>query len=279
MNVISWNIQAAKGVDEVTSVERIAAVIQQFGDVDIICCQEVMNCTIDGVEMNQAEALAAHFPDHQPFFGAAIDRAHNTSRLQFGNLVLCRPAVQQCSYHRLPQPPDPDKLCMPRQAVELLVDWRGAPLRLVTTHLDYFATRQRSAQAHYLRQWHRDTNSRHDNPAPAGGEMQFAALPETRLSLYCGDFNLAPQSDDYDTLTGSRTPSTDDALIDCWWQLYPEQPHAPTCGIHDRIQWPEGPHCRDFFFASKDLAPHISALAVDVDTDASDHQPIMLTLA
>ena len=36
-------------------------------------------------------------------------------------------------------------------------------------------------------------------------------------------------------------------------------------------------HC-DFIFVSEDLAPRVSAVRVDRDTQAADHQPVILTL-
>ena len=67
-------------------------------------------------------------------------------------------------------------------------------------------------------------------------------------------------------------------ITDAWTSLYPDRPHAPTCGIFDREQWPQGPHCRDFFFAAGPLAGAIRNLAVNLESDASDHQPLCLDL-
>ena len=292
MKIISWNIQAAKGVDEVVSIDRITQVIKELGDADVICCQEVLNCEVNGVESNQVQALAAHFPDHQVYFGAAIDRLQqmdlhdaqantgvSAARLQFGNIVLSRLPVVHRSLHRLPQPAEAGIPCMPRQAIELVVPLApGGPLcRIVTTHLDYFATQQRSAQVRYLHHLNQETCERAQHPGAQGGEMQFAALPETNLSVYCGDFNMGVDSDDYQLLTSGA--SDDSVLMDCWRLTNPEKPHDPTCGIFDRVQWKEGPHCRDFFFASAALASRVVAVDVNTETNASDHQPLMLTLS
>jgi endonuclease/exonuclease/phosphatase family metal-dependent hydrolase len=50
------------------------------------------------------------------------------------------------------------------------------------------------------------------------------------------------------------------------------------CGLFDREQWDEGPHCRDYFFVTPDLAARTVDLVVDLETDASDHQPLLLVL-
>lgn len=292
MKIISWNIQAAKGVDEVVSIDRIARVIKELGDADVICCQEVLNCEVNGVESNQVQALAAQFPDYQMYFGAAIDRLQNTdlnnvadmvqlnaARLQFGNVVLSRLPILHQSMHRLPQPAEAGIPCMPRQAIELVVPLEpdGPLCRIVTTHLDYFAAQQRSAQVRYLHHLNQESCERAKYPGAQGGEMQFAALPETNLSVYCGDFNMGVDSEDYQLLTSGA--SDDSVLMDCWRLANPDKPHDPTCGIFDRVQWKEGAHCRDFFFASAALASWVVAVDVNTETNASDHQPLMLTLS
>jgi endonuclease/exonuclease/phosphatase family metal-dependent hydrolase len=67
-------------------------------------------------------------------------------------------------------------------------------------------------------------------------------------------------------------------LVDCWSLFHGERPHDPTCGIFDRKQWPEGPHCRDFFFVSEELSSRINNVRVDCETAASDHQPVSLSI-
>lgn len=277
MRIISWNVQAAKGVDDVIDVERIADVLEACGDADVICCQEVLDAagSMDAAERDQAGALAARFPAHTPFFGSAVDRLDASGRLRFGNLVLSRLPVLQCILHKLPQPADPSARHMPRQAIEVIVDARDGPLRVVTTHLEYFSTIQRRAQIRYLRDHYADSRARAARPSPGDGEREFAPLPETLRSVYCGDFNLTVDSGDYRSLT---LPENGAEMIDCWPLAHPDKPHAPTCGVFDHVQWSEGPHCRDFFFVSTELAGRVTDVVVDADTAASDHQPIGLTL-
>ena len=274
MEILSWNIQAAKGVDGITNVERIATDIKKLADADVICLQEILVTHSD----NQVEQLSYFFPEHTPVFGAAIDRLDDTGRLQFGNLILCRLPVLQIVNHKLPQPAEPNSRHMPRQAIEIILDNAGTILRIVTTHLDYFAARQRSAQVSYLAAHHKESIERFGNPSPEGGEGQFARLPETALSIYCGDFNMTVDSQEYTELSGSSHHHDTSTLLDCWRLLYDSTPHEPSCGIHDHEQWEEGPHCRDFFFVSSPLANNVSAVQVDTETAASDHQPLVLSL-
>jgi len=168
---------------------------------------------------------------------------------------------------------------MPRQAIELMmvdgdVEYENNShcLRLSTTHLDYFAKKQRSAQVGYLVNHHQESMDRASNPSPRGGEAQFQATPETNRSVYIGDFNFTVDSADYQSFTKTA------GLIDCWKHVHNDKPHDPTCGIYDRVQWQEGPHCRDFCFASANVANKVTAMSVDVETAASDHQPILVTI-
>ena len=278
MEILSWNIQAAKGVDNVVSTRRIADHIRAFSKPDVICLQEVMRTP----EQDQFEELGAEFPDFQCVFGAAINRLYPSGRLEFGNMLLSRLPILQITQHKLPQPAEPEQRHMPRQAIEVVLVNNNEFLRVTTMHLDYFAAKQRTAQVKYLAEHHQECIARNQSPSPEGGEEQFASLAETSRSIYCGDFNLTVDSDDYQTMTGrvagSETNNGNPALVDCWRQVHGNKPHDPTCGIFDRVQWQEGPHCRDFFFASPDVAEHVSSISVESSTAASDHQPLKITI-
>ena len=269
--IVSWNIQAAKGVDGVTSSKRIADDIKAFADADVICLQEVLR-TVDD---DQVHDIAGFFPDHEMYFGSAINRAHPSGRLEFGNMILTRLTVLQAAHHKLPEPSEPEAKNMPRQAIELILQYNNEPLRVVTTHLEYFAIQQRTAQVHYLAQHHMECMQRFIHPPPSGGTEQFESIPETALSIYAGDFNLTVDSDDYKHLTSDTEVS---ALEDCWRLIHGEKPHDPTCGIFDHVQWEEGSHCRDFFFASADMSARVSDMVVQMETAASDHQPIKIVV-
>ena len=274
MEIISWNIQAALGTDGVTDTDRIAAVMRAMGDPDLICLQEIGQRF--GRPDDQVEQLARQFPDHTAFFGPAIDRLSDdgASRERFGNVILSRLPVLHTARHRLPQPADPEHLNMPRQATEVVVPYGAQLCRVLTTHLEYFAAPQRSAQADYLAQTCADACRRaaHRSPTLVGKDGAYASAFETALTVVCGDFNCEPGSADY------RRLLADDGLLDAWRLVHGDAEHAPTCGIFDHRQWPDGAHCRDFFLLTPELKDAVSGLAVNVDTNASDHQPLLLTL-
>lgn len=279
MQIVSWNIQAAKGVDKVVDVERIARVTKEFADAEIICFQEVeqvlgMAGQVASSSESQAESLARYFPEHKMFFGPAVDRMVKVGRARFGNMILSRLPVHNVFMHKLPQPADPLTRNMARQAIEILVDYNNQPLRILTTHLEFFATAQRTAQVEYLRHYIQETQRRAAAPSPSGVGT-YTAPPETDMTIVCGDFNLTPGSDDYAAMINSDEAGS---LHDAWRIVHGDEPHAPTCGIHDREQWADGEHCRDFFFVSTQLCESVSGIVVNTETAASDHQPIKLQL-
>ena len=53
-------------------------------------------------------------------------------------------------------------------------------------------------------------------------------------------------------------------------------PHPPTFCVHEHAHG-GAPYCCDFVFVSEDLAPRLKSVAIDVDTKASDHQPVIVS--
>ncbi|MEX0693072.1 MAG: endonuclease/exonuclease/phosphatase family protein [Rhodospirillales bacterium] len=279
-SVLTWNIQCGKGVDNRIDLPGIASVIRAMADVDVICLQEVSRFNPDldnGAGADQAAVLAALFPDHQPVFGAALDRDNGVGpRKQFGNMILSRLPVIQIFNHPLPQPV-PEQPCkhMPRQALEIVVADHDKPFRVTATHLEYHSARQRMAQVERLRtiQTEITENSAYADHAPKSGP--YAAIARPASGILCGDFNSAPDDPVYNHMI-SVGDGADSGYQDAWRRVMGTTPHAPTCGIYDHRQWPEGAHCRDFMFVTDDLAGTINRIQVDEMTAASDHQPVLL---
>jgi endonuclease/exonuclease/phosphatase family metal-dependent hydrolase len=274
--VLTWNIQAGLGCDGRTDLGRIAETIRAR-DPDIICLQEVARHVPDlaGGD-DQVEELMALFPGYQAVFGPAIDRAGASLRVRFGNMILSRLPVLQVFNHPLPQPAAPGVKHMPRQATEIVADTPAGPLRVLTTHLEYHCEAQRIAQADHLRRLQAEAEANAMAPGTDPGQGIYAAVPRPASALYCGDFNAAP-GDAVHALMTSPLPSGA-SLHDAWSVFAPDAPHPPTTGIFDRKQWPQGPHCRDYFFVTADVAARIADVLVDVETDQSDHQPVTLRL-
>ncbi|MFT5114486.1 MAG: endonuclease/exonuclease/phosphatase family metal-dependent hydrolase [Parasphingorhabdus sp.] len=281
-SILSWNIQNGKGCDCKISLERIVEVIGQMGVPDIICLQEVSRGLIldDGIYApDQVEELAELFPGYEIVFGAAIDAVceNNGKRWQFGNAVLIRLPLLSVTSHKLPSPGVPNTRYMARQAIEVVVDCPAGPLRVVNTHLEFHSQTQKIAQVGRLREIQREVLEEHNQPRQidAAGPYQFVSRPVN--AVFCGDFNMTTDSKEYAIL---QAPLADESkpFKDAWEIAHPGQPHAPTCGIYDHQLWPQGSHCRDFFFMTGKSAEWVTDVQVDIKTDASDHQPLLLIL-
>lgn len=279
--VLSWNIQNGRGVDGAVSLARIAAVIGAMGEPDVICLQEVSR----GLELagmgapNQPAELAALFPSYETIFGAAVDAdpGGQGQRWQFGNAVLSRLPVLSVLRHPLPRPAVAGIRHMARQATEITVAGPDGPLRVVNTHLEFHSAEQRSVQISRLRDLEEEAVGQKERQLLTDDGGPYRAIARPGAGLICGDFNMDAGSAEYELmltpLAGGGHP-----IADAWRIAHPGQPHDPTCGIHDRNQWPQGPHCRDFFFVTGRMAGAVREVSVDVRTDASDHQPLMLEL-
>ena len=274
--ILSWNIQFGLGVDGRVDLPRIAATCRALGDADVLCLQEVsigFGELAPAAAGDQVAALAQLFPDHEPVFVPAVDRPGAGGRRRFGNLILSRAKVLDVVAHALPRPADPAVINMQRHALEATVAAGAGALRIVTTHLEFHSLAQRFAQTGRLASLEGEWTARGHAPSPAG-KGPYGALPPVAGTVLCGDFNFPTDEASYAVLTGPAG-----GFVDAWPAIHGAAPHAPTCGVHDRHQWPQGAHARDFFFVSTALAPRLAGLAVDTRTDASDHQPLLLTVA
>ncbi len=76
-----------------------------------------------------------------------------------------------------------------------------------------------------------------------------------------------------------RSPTARRRSYDAWTHAHPGAPHPSTFKIYEK-EIPGEPelHC-DFIFVSDGLAARIADVRVDRDTQAADHQPVILTLA
>jgi len=271
-SILTWNIQCGLGCDGRVDLARIARVAQAMGDSDVLCFQEVARGD-PGIAggADQVAELQALFPQHQAFFGAALDRVGTGARRRhFGNLLLSRLPVLQVHFHLLPHPAEGGIKHMQRQAIEAVVETRAGPLRVVTTHLEYYSAAHRAAQLERLRALQAEVAENEARP-PKPAASPYDPVPRPASLILCGDLNFLPHEDEYRALFAPP-------LLDAWRSARGAEPHPPSTGLYDRRQWPMGGHCRDYFAVTADVARRIADVAIDAATDASDHQPLRLTL-
>ena len=283
MKLITWNIQWGRGADGRVDLDRIVAHARRLVDFDVLCFQEVSagypelgGC--DGSD--QFQGLAARLPGYTAVAGVATDTPHPAGgRRAFGNMIFSRLPVLQVFRHLLPWPADPGVLSMQRLALEATLDTPLGLVRVTTTHLEYYSALQRAAQVERLRELHREAVAQARSARPGdASEGPFCALPRGAAAILTGDCNFRPESADRARLLAPIDDVTP-PYRDAWEIVHPGEPHAPTVGMYDKVQWPGPAFTFDFVCVSEDLAPHVRDLRVDPSSDASDHQPVLLELA
>ena len=180
--------------------------------------------------------------------------------------------------HLLPYPVDSGVNGMPRIAVEAVVDAPFGDVRVITTHLEYYGTRSAPRRSrHCARSMPRAAATRDAAESPIPTEARSSTRLRPASTIITGDFNLEPD----DPLHARMIAPFDDGtppLRDAWEVAHPGTPHPSTFKIYEKER-PDEPelHC-DFIFVSADLAPRVREVRVDQQTQASDHQPVLIEL-
>jgi endonuclease/exonuclease/phosphatase family metal-dependent hydrolase len=282
MIVITWNIQWGRGVDGRVDLARIVDTARRWAPFDVLCLQEVAD-HYPGLEglpagADQFAELRSLLPDYHAADGIAVERwTPGVGRQRFGNMVFSRVPPLQVLRHALPRPPDPQNHSMPRMALEVVLEAAGGPLRVVTTHLEYYAPVQRAAQVDALR--HLQEEAAADAfPGPPGQDGKpFEPRPRGARAVLTGDFNC-DASDPLVAKLQAPLRAGVPRWVDAWTCAHPGEPHARTVGLYDHAQWNHQASSFDFCFVTQDLTPRVRRLEVDLQSQASDHQPVLLEL-
>lgn len=282
MQLLSWNIQWARGMDGRVDVARIVQTVRRLGDFDVICLQEVA-VNFPGLPGSQGEnqlaELSAGLPGYAAVFGAAADVPDgHGGRSLFGNVIFSRLPVGQVWRHLLPWQAEPDAPSMQRILVEAVVTADSGPIRVMTTHLEYYSRRQRMIQIDAIRRLHREACAmarRKILPEQRGGA--FEVFPRPLQAVLCGDLNFAAHAPEHGRILApfhDGSPNFNDA----WAVLNPGVAHIPTVGIHP-VDFVDRPECFDFVFVTDGLVDSLTACGTDSVTEASDHQPVWIGFA
>jgi endonuclease/exonuclease/phosphatase family metal-dependent hydrolase len=284
MKLITWNIQWGRGVDGRVDLGRIVDTARAMADFDVLCLQEVADnfAALEGNDdRDQFAELARLLPGYHRAEAYGVDVAgEGGRRRRFGNVIFSRYTLLAIRRHALPWPADPGRKTMARAAVEVTLRAPLGPLRLTTTHLEYYSDVQRRAQALRLRNLHDEActramaDSATDSPEKSPA---FDAVPQTTRAILAGDFNFPPENPAYDEIQ-HRLTGGGPRYIDAWTlAANGHRPHPPTFCVHSD-SYSKSPYCCDFIFVSEDLAARVRGIAVDGETRASDHQPVLLDL-
>jgi endonuclease/exonuclease/phosphatase family metal-dependent hydrolase len=293
MKIVDWNIQWGLGMDGQVDLPRIVREARALCDFDVLCLQEVTRGfhggpasggLAGGPSADQFAELAQLLPEFTVLDVVGSDLpalGASRHRRQFGNAILTRLPVKQVLRHSLPWPADPAKPSMLRVALEAVVESDVGALRVVCTHLEFYSETQRLAQIETLRELHCEACGHAKAPAKSEKlDSPFADTARPISAIFCGDFNSAFESSAYDLMLDSFSGADVDAprFVDAWACVHAGEPRAPTVGIYDHKQWPDGPFACDFMFVTEDLQPRVAACNVDANSQSSDHQPLWLEL-
>ena len=278
MQIVTWNVQWGLGMDGQVDLARITDHARALADFDVLCLQEIAD-NLPDLKGSRGEdgfsLVAGLLPGYHAMAGVGLEIITESGQTRrFGNMILSRLPVVQVLRHTLPWPGGGPH-SMPRALLEATILAPFGPLRMLTTHLEYFLPEHRAAQVEAIRAVHAAACERASRPRQPG-TGPYAVQPSPRSAVLAGDFNMAPGNPMLQRLS-SPMPGDAPRFLDAWQVLHRAAPHPPSFCIADQTFGP--PHCCDFVFVSDDLAERVEHVDYDVETRLSDHQPVVLSLA
>ncbi len=304
MKLVTYNIRFGLGADQKIDLERITDTVK---NADIIALQEVERYWQRSGMTDQPEIISKHLKNYYRVFFPAFDvdasKANRDGsvvnrRRQFGPMVLSRWPIRMARHILFPKFGTVDYYNMDLGAIECIVDTPSGPLLVYSLHLSAVSPRDRLTQIDRLLDFYRS--------APVSGGSWtggYAAAadptaimltdqnwsngePEPKIpkeAVMMGDFNFAPESEEYDRMVGSTDPCNDrvahvDGFFDSWT--------IAKARTGDRDSWhpnpperePGHPICLDYCFISPILSRNVERVWVDHQAVGSDHRPYWVEL-
>jgi endonuclease/exonuclease/phosphatase family metal-dependent hydrolase len=242
IRLATFNIHHAEGADGVLDVGRVADVVKGS---DLIAIQEVdVRFGPRSRLADQATALGERLGMRVAFGGNL-----KSGTGEYGVALLSRFPIVSQRNHPLPHSSGREK-AEPRGLLEATVDADGRRLRVFVTHLAHDSADDRRLQVEAIRA------RLADGEGPA---------------ILMGDLNFRPEDPVYARLLAPAEGSDRPLLVDAW-------PRAgagagATIGLNGAR-----PARIDYILATPDLAGGFRNARVDVQTKASDHQPVFVEL-
>ncbi|MBZ6075176.1 endonuclease/exonuclease/phosphatase family protein [Microvirga puerhi] len=277
LRIITWNIQWGLGIDGRVDLRRLVDEARGIADFDVMCLQEVSDNfgNLKGNDgSNQFAEIAALLPGYTAVEGVALDIPDDAGgRRRFGNMIVSRLPVTQILRYTLPWEAAPTRN-MPRLVLEATVETKSGPLRVMTTHLEYSSDKLRRAQVDGIRDAHRTAHERTLVPRE-NGDGTYVRFPVTSSAVLTGDFNMRPENATKQRISEAFENEAP-ALLDSWQVLNGQTAHPYSFCIYEQTNGP--PHCCDFIFVTEDLGSRVRSVTYNQESQASDHQPVLLEL-
>ena len=284
MKLVTWNTQWCCGLDGMVSPQRIVDGARAMADFDVLCLQEIAQ-GFDDMPARRATSRRSCRRCCRASSSSSAPRSTSSRadgrRQRFGNLIATRLPVAQVQHHALPWPADAGVRSMPRMCTrgDRARPACSAPVRVMTTHLEYYSSVQRMAQARALRALHIEACAQAAAPPPPEDDgSPFQAKLHTPNAILCGDFNLGPSEPEYAVI---RAPFGASRARGCrmpgrWCTAgAPHDAHLPPVRPE-----PTGPSRWPAISSSSAMGSRRARAAHRRrrQTQASDHQPVLLVL-
>ena len=287
MKIVTCNIQYGRGRDGRFDLDRIADAVS---GADVIALQEVERFWTRSGGADQPRLLARRFPGHHPAYGPGVDlhladaepgEAGAGRRRQFGNMLLSRAPLLTVRHHLLPKYGSLGPMSLQRSALEGVIAVRDGHVRLYSVHLTHLSAETRLPQVEALLKVHADA-VREGPPVSGGGlheEWTRDGMPPPvpREAILLGDFNMEPDSGEYERIVGPTSPyggriTNPEGFVDAWVEAGHPIDAGATAETRGR------PVRLDYCFVSAGLRDRIRAVRVDADAAGSDHQPVWMEI-
>jgi len=290
MRVMTYNIQYGKGRDGRYDIERIADVLLE---ADIIGLQEVEAYWDRSGNIHQVEAIAERLGSYYWVYGATVDIHKSWTdadgtvqnrRRQFGNAILSRWPIITSRTFLFPNKQTPvNAHSIQRGITEATIDTPVGLIRVYTSHFSHLSDDERIAHAEFALALHRGAAA--DGPVSSGDHRDTSWLetppPDVPAeAILMGDLNLRPEGPVYPILVGPQSNMygrlhLNYGFVDAWVAAG----HGENEGHTLYRDWENKTGARiDYVMVTPGLAKRVRAAEVLKDVDASDHQPLLITL-
>ncbi len=286
MKIVTYNIHYAIGKDNKYDLERV---VDSVRGADIIALQEVERNYGPPNGPLQPEDIAALLPDYYWIFDASFDidgseqRADGTilnRRRQHGQMLISRWPILSKRYYPLPRIDIESEFNMQMGVIEGVLASPVGAVRIYNVHFGSVSSEERERQANFVVALVRDAPSEGGawtglvtKTAERDWSLGVPQSPMPENAVVLGDFNMQPDSPEYEIIAAAKVEHNESLLTDIWAQ---KNPGASVLTWHPNPGRPgdEQSARLDYCFLTAELAARAWSSQVDEAAQGSDHQPL-----
>ena len=278
MLLVTWNIQWGKAATA-SSISRARFRLPRRSRMPTYSASRKCR-NISGPSMailKQSKQLSLLLPGYTAIFHPAVETIDDQGRThRFGNMTLSRLPVLQVRNHLLPWPEAGAVRSMQRHALETTVQAPFGALRVVNTHLEYHSSVQRQAQLTRLLDIQQEASTS-PKPGRKNHDDPYLSLTVAPSSLLCGDFNFDVSDAQHAYIAAASRPGHQlPRRVDARRSRAKAGADMRACST--TYSGRRAPIAAISSSSRKISASRVRRIEVNGQTDASDHQPIMIEL-